>query len=295
MLRHALASVRLQSYPDIEHIVIDGGSTDATRALLEAAEDRWGVDWVSEPDGGMYEALNRGLTMANGDIVTWVNSDDLLLPWAVEAAVDHMLTLGEPHAVFSDVLSTTQSWPPATPTFYGRFNRKSLATLGTLAQPTVYWPRRVTEAIGALDTSTYRQIADCEYWLRMSGHIPFSKVREISAVVINHPHTKRQSLSGQIASEFGALRQQYSTVAGNSPTQKINNAIAWRRELGAFTSGHGWHRTLASPLLNFGELPTNASLTTAIVTAARRHPYKGFAVDIQRFREALEVTLHELD
>jgi len=72
-----LASVRAQEYPGLEHIVVDGGSTDGTLDVLAAAE---GVRWISEPDRGLSHALNKGFAHVHGDIWSWLNSDDLLEP-----------------------------------------------------------------------------------------------------------------------------------------------------------------------------------------------------------------------
>ncbi len=77
-----LASVRAQGYPDLEHIVVDGGSTDGTLELLEAAE---GIRWVSEPDRGLAHAMNKGIAMAGGEILGELNADDLYSPGALHA------------------------------------------------------------------------------------------------------------------------------------------------------------------------------------------------------------------
>ena len=85
-----LASVRAQAYPGLEHIVVDGGSTDGTLALLEAAE---GIRYISEPDRGLADALNKGIAMATGDVVGELNADDVYEPGALiavgEALRDH--------------------------------------------------------------------------------------------------------------------------------------------------------------------------------------------------------------
>ena len=81
-LQETLDSVRDQGYPDVEHIVVDGGSTDGTLELLESAS---GVRWVSEPDDGRVDAANKGLAMASGDVVAWLNADDRYEPGALTA------------------------------------------------------------------------------------------------------------------------------------------------------------------------------------------------------------------
>ena len=85
-LPHALKSVLSQGYPNLECIVVDGGSTDGTVELLKQCGDR--ITWVSEPDSGSFDAINRGWKLSQGDVLAWLNADDLWEPGAVRTAVD---------------------------------------------------------------------------------------------------------------------------------------------------------------------------------------------------------------
>jgi glycosyltransferase involved in cell wall biosynthesis len=91
-IEETLRSVREQDYPHVEHLVVDGGSTDGTVAILERAE---AIRYVSEPDRGLSHALNKGVAMACGAIIGWLNADDLYLPGALRA-------IGEAFAVRSE-------------------------------------------------------------------------------------------------------------------------------------------------------------------------------------------------
>src|SRR5712691_1818747 len=79
-IEEALASVRSQGYPDLEHLVVDGGSTDETLDVLERAE---GIRYLSEPDRGLSDAMNKGVAMARGEVLGWLNADDFYLPGAL--------------------------------------------------------------------------------------------------------------------------------------------------------------------------------------------------------------------
>ncbi|HET9387319.1 MAG TPA: glycosyltransferase, partial [Gemmatimonadales bacterium] len=81
-----LESILSQDYPHVECIVVDGGSSDATVDLLKQYGDR--IRWVSEPDRGAFDAINRGWKLSTGDILAWLNADDLWEPGAVRAAVE---------------------------------------------------------------------------------------------------------------------------------------------------------------------------------------------------------------
>src|SRR4029079_2623963 len=83
-LERTLASVRGQTYPNIEHIVVDGGSTDGALEILERERRAGTLRTTSGPDAGMYDAVNKGLGMATGEVLAYLNSDDAWLPWAVE-------------------------------------------------------------------------------------------------------------------------------------------------------------------------------------------------------------------
>lgn len=103
-LQRTLESVKTQSYDAVEHIVVDGGSTDGTVDLLESYESRYNLTWISEPDRGQSHAVNKGLKMATGDWVGWQNSDDFYLPEAFQAVVDAIETNPDAIAVYGDLL-----------------------------------------------------------------------------------------------------------------------------------------------------------------------------------------------
>jgi glycosyltransferase involved in cell wall biosynthesis len=86
-IEQTLASVRNQRAVDVEHLVVDGGSTDGTLEILKAEPD---VRWISEPDRGLSDAMNKGIRMARGDVIGWLNADDVYLPGILERVSDAM-------------------------------------------------------------------------------------------------------------------------------------------------------------------------------------------------------------
>ncbi len=87
-LKRTIDSVLMQSYPNIQYVVIDGGSTDESIEILRSYRDRF--YWVSEPDRGQTNAINKGLARANGEILAYLNSDDILAPRAIERVVQYL-------------------------------------------------------------------------------------------------------------------------------------------------------------------------------------------------------------
>ena len=98
-LREAIESVRAQTYAPIEHVVVDGGSTDGSLDILRECDD---VRWVSEPDRGQSHALNKGLALASGEILGWLNADDAYESEAVAAGVAELVDTGA-GLVYADV------------------------------------------------------------------------------------------------------------------------------------------------------------------------------------------------
>src|SRR5215472_10088507 len=85
-IRATIESVLSQDYPNLEYIIMDGGSTDGTADIVREYASR--VTWISERDRGQSDAINKGFRMARGEIVSWLNSDDIILPAAISKAVN---------------------------------------------------------------------------------------------------------------------------------------------------------------------------------------------------------------
>lgn len=177
-IEKTLESIRLQDYPRIEHIVIDGGSTDETLSVLRSHSDS--IRWLSEPDRGQAHAVNKGLSMARGEIIGWLNSDDTYLPGAVSKAVAALskssgclLVYGE--AYYSDAHGDIQH-RYRTETYSVR----NLLRHDIICQPAVFFHRRLLELAGNLD-ERYHMAMDYEYWLRCSKITPFLYIPEYLA------------------------------------------------------------------------------------------------------------------
>lgn len=251
-IEDTLISVSRQTYDEIEHIVVDGASTDGTVEVLERISDGLGVRWVSEPDEGMYDAINRGLELATGSVIAYLNSDDLYFPWSVEAAV---AALEEPaDMVFGD-LAVMSKGVDSGPTgltlqFYGDWNRAFYTHFLCPAQPTFFWRRGVYERIGGFSRD-FRLIADCDYWLRASeAGCRISHLHEVLAIQTEHPGTLRNQHVEKLAAEFRLLRERHGEGRPGIASRiwwGVYRRLLWRQRMLQFWVsakglGKGWSR-----------------------------------------------------
>ncbi len=204
-----LRSVRQQTYENIEHIVIDGGSSDGTVELLEKAERELGIRWLSEPDTGMYSAVNKGLRMAQGEIFAYLNTDDHYFPYSVEVAVD-VLSDGSIGFVYGDMLNHDEARNEGVILFYPPFSSRYLRTGGFIGQPTVFWKAAVTQHLGSL-REDLQLAADHEYWRRIAASFQGRKVHEVMAYEEQHPGRLTSGAAAQAkgTAELQSVRRSY--------------------------------------------------------------------------------------
>lgn len=171
-LERAIRSVLQQTYPHIEHLIIDGGSTDGTLELIQRYDGKLAY-WVSEPDGGIFDAMNKGVALAGGAYVAILNADDHYAPGAVECVVRALLCEGT-EAVYGDSIFVVEDIG-----MEGRVTATLNLTRGmTLCHPALFVARSVYERLGAYDLR-YRFSADLDFALRLRlADVKFAKASE---------------------------------------------------------------------------------------------------------------------
>jgi glycosyltransferase involved in cell wall biosynthesis len=163
-----------QSYNNVEHIVIDGGSTDGTIDILEQQQR---AKWISEPDNGMYDAINRGMKMASGSIVAYLNSDDLYSNDTIERVVAFFAAHEETDLVYSDLRYIDEDEQTLFIRKYPSFSWRFFTVLdgSTVPQQTCFWRRRVFDSVGFFDSS-FRMAGDFEFFVRVGKSCVVSKI-----------------------------------------------------------------------------------------------------------------------
>lgn len=184
-IEEALESVRSQGYPRLEHVVVDGGSTDGTLEILERSP---GLRYVSEPDDGRVDAVNKGVAMATGDVISWLNADDRYHPGALRAvgeafaaAPDTMWVTGYCDIVDGDgeeirhAVTAYKNW------LLRHWSYPLYLTQNFVSDPATFVRRTALEEAGPLDPR-YRVSHDYDLWLRVGRrHRPVVLRRTLSS------------------------------------------------------------------------------------------------------------------
>ena len=207
-IRENVSSVQSQSYPLIEQIIVDGASTDGTREFLETLQPD-SVRWVSEPDGGQSEALNKGFRMARGDIIGWINSDDVLLPGAVEKVVEAFERHPEAVAVTGaiDIVDAEghllRNYPAHEYTADYLLNESY-----GINQASTFFTRKALFEAGLIDESLHYSM-DFDLFIKLAKIGPFVAIDDRLAAFRLYEGTKTSESQGRFAAERMRIRRSY--------------------------------------------------------------------------------------
>ncbi|MCQ6274863.1 glycosyltransferase [Bacillus sp. V3B] len=167
-IRETIESVLTQSYKNLEHIVIDGGSTDGTLQILKEYEQRDPrFRFVSKPDNGQSHAINKGLKMAKGKIIGWLNSDDTYLPKAVSHAVEAFTNHPNWKMVYGNAYYTNKNNERLRPFIAKPVQLKELFNSCPICQPSVFIQKETLDEIGGIDESL-DFCMDYDLWIRIA-------------------------------------------------------------------------------------------------------------------------------
>ena len=172
-LDYTIRSILLQGYPNLELIIMDGGSSDGSLKIIQKYAP-WITHWESGPDGGQYAAINKGFSICHGEIMAWLNSDDLYFPWTLK-------TVGEIFTSYSCIdwlISSTPAYTNLTgktisftngPNYSLRWflgNRNTNRWKGFIPQESTFWRRSLWEKVGSKLDTEMNYAGDFELWSR---------------------------------------------------------------------------------------------------------------------------------
>lgn len=166
-IEETLRSVLLQGYPNLEYIILDGGSSDGSADIIRKYEP-WLAYWVSEPDRGQADAINKGFARATGEIVAYLNSDDLYLPRALATAVSAFLADPELALVHGDLqlINSTGIVVGHNEGLRGDFLHYFLQLINPILQPSTFLRKSVLDDVGGIDPA-FHMTMDYDLWCRI--------------------------------------------------------------------------------------------------------------------------------
>ena len=234
-LEQTINSVLGQGYPNLEYIVIDGGSTDNSVEIIRKYEKSLSY-WVSEPDRGQTQAINKGLKKATGDILAYLNSDDLYLPGALNKVAEFLSTHPDIGLVYGDCEIVDQEGRLITRRRELSFDYPMGCMIGfgiIIPQPSAFFTRRTFEKVGYFNEEFHNSM-DSEYWFRIARMSKVTHVPQFFSQFRIHPASKTGMHLVHAATKYNdearaVVRQAYQSL-------KISKIIpfersAWFRKL----------------------------------------------------------------
>lgn len=217
-IERTIKSVLAQNYPDLEYIIVDGASTDNTLEILKSYQDR--IIWISEPDRGQAHAINKGFNMSKGEIIGWINSDDLYLPDSFEKVNQFFIENQQVDMVYGDCYLIDENDKKIgeldVPV---NFNLKRLIEWGDyIPQPSTFFRRHVFEQVGGINESLQYSM-DYDLWIKIGLHFQVRKINTHLSCFRKHPQQKtfhanpdqyRENL--RIRARYGGIKQKYQYV-----------------------------------------------------------------------------------
>jgi glycosyltransferase involved in cell wall biosynthesis len=227
-----------QGYPNLEYIVVDGGSTDGSVDIIRRHADRlaW---WVSEPDRGQTDALIKGFAKATGDIWCYLCSDDLLEPWTLQEVAGFFMTHPSALAVYGDAVWIDVEGRLIRPKKEHPFNWFIwMYDHDFIPQPSTFWRRELYASVGGLDPA-FDLAMDADLFIRFAERSRLRHVRRRWSRMRLYPEQKNQRLRARSDFEDLVIRRRYG-AAGPRWSQTVKRIAAkgirvgWKATLGCY-------------------------------------------------------------
>ena len=190
-LEETIQSVLTQDIPDLEYVVMDGGSTDGSAEIIRSHEKKLS-GWVSEKDRGQADGVNKGAARTHGEIIGWLNSDDLYLPGTLRRIRDYFDAHPETDVVYGNVRSIDGEGNWFNTMKFEPYTLEDLMRFRVISQPGVFFRRSIWEAVGGLDFS-YHYLLDHQLWLRMAVRTKFEYIPVDLAAARYHEAAKNRA------------------------------------------------------------------------------------------------------
>ena len=238
-LENTLKSVLDQNYPNLEYIVIDGGSQDHSVDIIEKYSSQL-TYWISEPDQGQTDALQKGFSKATGDILGWLCSDDILQPNTLSEVAQFFGKNPDAQIVYGDSLWIDPKGNLIRPRKEHSFSRYILLySHNFISQPSTFWTRQVYEQVGGLD-SKFDVAMDADLWLRFSEVAELHHVQKLWSCMRIYPEQKTYRLFERREAEKKQLRERYYGSEPNWLVASKRAVAKFQRTTLKLSSGCYW-------------------------------------------------------
>lgn len=258
-LAETLASIVNQRYPNLELIVMDGGSTDGSREVIKSFEPHIAF-WVSERDRGQSNAINMGLARATGDVLCWLNSDDVFLPGALNTVAYTFNSHPDWDWISGPSLKFGERFHELVGYFQQPTDAAEWLVHCPISQPSTFWRRRLYDQHGDLDES-FNFALDYEYWVRFvtAGERLHFIDRPLSAYRL-HDVSKTVAHAEKFMAEETKLREKHVDKLSPSQRAKLDSLLKRSGELDA----------LSDAVMKVGDAPYEAR--TEVMALLKKNP-----------------------
>ncbi|MFC1933568.1 glycosyltransferase family 2 protein [Chloroflexota bacterium] len=179
-LEECIQSILNQNYPYIEHVIIDGGSSDGTVDVLSKYEDKYPerISFISEPDKSAEEAWNKGLAIAKGEVFGWLGADDIYEPDAIQTVIEFFRSNPDAYFVFGDLNLIDESGQIFRRIHCTDFDLDEIINNKCeIGATSVFFRRAVVEHVGLLNTKT--RISELDYWIRVAKVFQIRRIDKV--------------------------------------------------------------------------------------------------------------------
>lgn len=187
-IEQTITSILGQYYSNLELIVIDGGSTDCTLDIIKKYAHLI-TYYVSEPDKGQADAINKGFRVAKGDILAWLNSDDMYLPCTLSKVANMIGDSKEPKLLYGGCLHFFEGKEQTYGYLPPNFDSERLTYADYIIQPSSFWSRSLWETVGELNES-YNYVLDWEWFIRATKTCTFTPIQDYLSIYRLHENHK---------------------------------------------------------------------------------------------------------
>lgn len=218
-IEQAIKSVSVQDYENIEHIIADGGSTDNTLEILQKYNGE--IIWRSEQDKGQGDAFNKGVSMAQGEIIGWLDADDTYFTRDVVSKVVEIFQNSDADVVYGDCVVIDEHNRILRVHLTPSFSRARLERFDYILMPAVFFRRKVLKHIGMVDTSL-KCIVDYDLWLSASRYFRFVHVPKILGAYRQHKSSITVTQRDRMREETDRLKKKHGLPSsGSSMSDKV--------------------------------------------------------------------------